>query len=493
MPTTRGPRISKVIVGIGVVFASWTLLGFWLDRPELHLASQAEVDAVLPKELLVEPPVDRAAQRRYDALVDVAKGLNSGEVFALISPQGHSPHVHRAKYPTYTAAQKIKVGAKFMKSYAALYSRAAELIEAGPLQRDRSWMAKATQHDFVMRSREYKSTLALTDLVRGAAQCSVDLAQAGKFRGSRKWILFALKAVDRINDANNDVQDYLNAVLLDGIAVGNLEEIIKSPGIPVDELRTILNAVHPASKQKLDLANAFRIEFQERMRHQLTGQPINSLMVAAELPSHVVDTTGNVVQEIVLEPLAGTYDATETAKMCGDRFKSLIANALRPLAQFDKSSDDFVEQQRKDLPTWDYTEKDAVAEHPNEWRDYCHRMNTGVNTIGRRMVSHTGPGLSSNLAHVSCLYRASRDAMRVLLASRIYRRAHQGALPSTVAGFLPILGDWPQNPYDGKPMTYLPHEQKLVAKNAGSNFTAKGKVEPTDYELSLKLELTARH
>jgi len=97
-------------------------------------------------------------------------------------------------------------------------------------------------------------------------------------------------------------------------------------------------------------------------------------------------------------------------------------------------------------------------------------MNNTPNSIGRGLVDSGYTGNGSLQA--SCRWRAIRDATRVLLASILYRSAHGGKLPATTDGFLPYLGAWPQDPYNGNPMIYRPSTEKVYA--VGENLKDDG-------------------
>jgi hypothetical protein len=73
---------------------------------------------------------------------------------------------------------------------------------------------------------------------------------------------------------------------------------------------------------------------------------------------------------------------------------------------------------------------------------------------------------------LSCRWRTLRNATRVFLATRVYRAAHGGALPSNPQALLPLLGAWPIDFYDGKPMRY--DAKKEVVYAVGKNLVDDG-------------------
>jgi hypothetical protein len=80
------------------------------------------------------------------------------------------------------------------------------------------------------------------------------------------------------------------------------------------------------------------------------------------------------------------------------------------------------------------------------------------NCLGRMQL---GELPYDTLPSISSSWRVTRDLTRILLASRIYRAAHRGKLPDSTLGFVPILGGWPIDAYNGKPFIYLPKQEKV--------------------------------
>ena len=82
------------------------------------------------------------------------------------------------------------------------------------------------------------------------------------------------------------------------------------------------------------------------------------------------------------------------------------------------------------------------------------------------------------------------NATRVFLASRVYRAAHGGTLPATTAGFLPLVGAWPQDPYNGKPMIYNAKTEKVYS--VGENLVDDGGDFGIDLSKSLDIGISLK-
>ena len=91
----------------------------------------------------------------------------------------------------------------------------------------------------------------------------------------------------------------------------------------------------------------------------------------------------------------------------------------------------------------------------------------------------------------SCLWRARREAARVLLATILYRRDHGGQLPEKLSNVVPkYLAAVPLDPFNGKPMLY--DARKEVVYSVGQNLVDDGgeitaQFMPKDVGLSLAI------
>ena len=112
-------------------------------------------------------------------------------------------------------------------------------------------------------------------------------------------------------------------------------------------------------------------------------------------------------------------------------------------------------------------------------------MNRIPNSLGKRIISRS----AYHVNDASVMWRANRDFLRVVLASKIYRSTHGGHLPSTVSEFLPYLKTWPVDPFDGKPMRYSSTKQMVYC--VGKNLVDDGgaislSLDGKDFGISLK-------
>jgi len=148
-----------------------------------------------------------------------------------------------------------------------------------------------------------------------------------------------------------------------------------------------------------------------------------------------------------------------------------MENARRPLSQFDRTAMDQLAREGRGLPAdVDPEKSDGISKKWDEFK-YKFLMNNTRNSLGRKLMSN-GLLVDSAEIEVSDKWRANRDLIRILLASRIYQATHSGHLPSTTSGFLSILGAWPTDPFNGKPMIYKP--KLAMAYSVGLNLVDDG-------------------
>jgi hypothetical protein len=152
-------------------------------------------------------------------------------------------------------------------------------------------------------------------------------------------------------------------------------------------------------------------------------------------------------------------DVIATAKECGEIELERLANLRRPYAQFKRTLEVRTLEQVEEIVS-----RPTADSPPLSQEQISERMDKGENTLGK--VICFGASRESPLIRVSYWTMAQRGEMRVLLASAIYRRTHQNSLPQTKEGFLPILGKWPDDPFSGNPLIYLPKEQKVYSIGA---------------------------
>jgi hypothetical protein len=119
-------------------------------------------------------------------------------------------------------------------------------------------------------------------------------------------------------------------------------------------------------------------------------------------------------------------------------------------------------------------------------------MNHMRNSIGGTLLGMINSKWS--LVSSSCRSRVLHDVTRVFLATLIYRSEHSGALPPSADDFVPLLGGWPRDAFNGKPMIYSP--QDAVVYSVGEDLIDHGGEIyefGSDVGISLTPESRAKH
>jgi hypothetical protein len=467
------------LVGIGL-YINWRFF-----EPKLNRASQSKVDAVLPRELLVETPIDKAAQARFETLAKLLHSIDPKKVETMYGRDPDKPVTGGpTPAPRFVPPAKREASVRlFLASAGGTYSKIDALLKSGPLQIDRKW--KLQTHFYTDHIAELKG------FVRTALHCAYYVGEAGDEKECLSLIRLALDLTRRCMAANNTVLDYLVEASLDAMVMTSIQEIVDLPGFTMDDCRSLLLELEAAPRIDTCLVNALRTDFQLYTWRQLAQDPVGTyreLYAEASVPSEDDGDTPAKANDSQT-PVAGTFDALETARLSGAQRLQMMRNAARPFANYDNSMDAEVERQAKGLPE----PSSGTLQSPiRTWWDriaFRMQMNNTHNSMGRTILAAQGSFRSA--ISLSCRWRAQRDATRVLLASRLYRAGHGGALPPTPAGFLPLMGEWPQDPFNGKPMIYSPSKEKVYSVGAnlvddGGDFDQRGFV-LKDVGVALKL------
>lgn len=458
-------------VALLAVYLRWQFF-----QPKIKLASDAQIVAVLPKELLVETPVDRDAQSRYRRFMVLVNSIAKKDLIALYGLKplnaviGGPTRAPRAIQWT----DPILLARHYLSKASPIYAKADQIVDSGPFQVERTEQSRpGTSSNSSMILRGYIQTLLL---------CASSMADAGDFRESTRLIASVLKLNDRLFRKNNDVADYLANVSFDAMAMTSIQKNIEAYDFPIDACSTLLNELEPAPKTDTYLSDALRTDFQVNLLRRLGRDPVamfrevqmgDSIAKAEDIDDDFTNRVGSLT-------VAGTFDVLETSKLLGKAELVGIRNSEKPLSQYDASMDRALELEGTGLPE---PNDEANPQPFQRWWDrvkYRTRMNCARNSMGRRIAGALGSRKSA--ISLSCRWRAIHDATRVLLASRIYRASHGGSLPNTGEGFLPMLGEWPQDPFNGKPMIYSRINEKVYA--VGDNLVDDGgKIEQHGFEL----------
>lgn len=423
------------------------------QKPDIRLASLAELKAMVPKELLAEAPEDKAAQARYQKVIGLGKSLNDKDRYALMRNWSYLPSqaTGRPGKSKVTLDEQLGVVNRIWKSHPNLCADLAATLDAGPLQVPLS-SALGSRVEVLIPPLE-------TDLAYSAD----GLAASGDFKSATEKIILLNKLVDRLFACPSSGMTYLTAMLGESMASIYVKDLRRA-AFPPAFCKQILQGMMLAPKQDLYLSSAIQTEFIKEILPKL----------AMDLPR--------------LEG-AGSYDAVETTKAQVKSTLIAMANAKKPLCKADVAYFEELERDEDELL------KEVVpGKHEGINKDNVSRILFQTLAQARSNQPHSADTTSirANLIRIhnsigrilivgiryesepklSASWRAERDLTRILLASRIYRASHGGKLPDSTAGFVPILGEWPTNPFDGKPFTYSRKEEK--AYGVGDDFKDHG-------------------
>jgi hypothetical protein len=279
-------------------------------------------------------------------------------------------------------------------------------------------------------------------------------ADSGDYDTCTRLILLALELNDRMFADNGVMIDYLVTAGCHSMVMSAIQHVASRSRFPVEDCQRILSALTPSPKSDSFAGTMVRIEFQ---RFTLKLLPMDPRAGTWKQTNPDLFYGDNVDEP----PFAGNYDAIETAKTIGQVCFALMQNVERPLSQCDRSVYAVVDRDAKDLPLLPDPEK--FRGFGKWWGNLKYRflMNNTSNSVGRAYCAN--PMWDDTLVKTSCRWRSAREVTRVLLASRIYRSAHGGKLPESVTGFLSLLGEWPQDPYNGKQMIYRQAQEKVYS------------------------------
>ncbi|MDR3688226.1 MAG: hypothetical protein P4L46_02520 [Fimbriimonas sp.] len=480
MATARRFRGLRIAIGIGLPIILVAYFLWFALFPKINGASYAEIVAALPAEIRTEPPADLLAQARFDEVLKLARSVDPDRSEKLGEWVFHKDGKH-SKRPD---LERFAAATEYVRRCAPIFKKIRAILGAGPLQ----------------FRRDPKNALTdtkpwLTDLVRAfqsTYQCTEVLSRHGQGRLTIDQILTLLSLDRRMGEANNDQMSMMTEDILDGLVVGAIGIEAKDQKVSVDDLRSILRALLPMPAYGEWAASALRADFHLVFCRELASNPIETFRskVSASRQFHQFFRWAGDVPvgdeaiaglDADVSPLAGTYDAVETVQVCAHYLLGTMANAQRSWADRDRSYDTWVKRQLVGLPRIGVKGRSALG--------YRIQMNTRHNTIGRAILACQT--IQPILAKIQFNIAALRGATTVLVASRIYRFTHGGALPSTREAFRSILRQWPADPFSGKPMIYRPKEQRVYSvgvdlNDDGGDITSTRDHNATDVGVSLR-------
>ena len=459
-PGSNGPKIA---LGVSVFVGIFAILLWRSLQPKIRTATPEEIHAILPKILQDPIPVDSAGRERYQKLMSFLKQTDFKSVEGQID-------IKKKKADEAYAAMK-----RFWNSHPTLVEDFASVLNAGSLQ-----VLPLDPNDYKASEAITTNSRSFIRVVEMSARLSAD---HGEYEASTKLHLLGISFVDKILKAGGPIINYIVAASNEGIVNAAIDRTALIPGLPTSDCQQLLAALTPAPEKD----NAFALSVKEDfLRYGMTVLP-DPTRNPKEFLQNQVGTDGEP-DSTPQEPIVGTYDAIETTKIYSNAIAITMANAMRPYSKIDNSAFIAIEKDSKQLPQEvDNSEPDGAGKTLKKWK-YRFQMNNSHNSLGRQFVSQAtmGEGFSES----SYRWRAQREATRILLASRLYRSAHGGKLPDTIDGFVPLLGKWPTDPYNGLPMVYNAKTQKVYS--VGKNLVDDGGDIGVDLFKALDIGLSLR-
>jgi len=416
-------------------FTAWRAIGY-----RFRTASIDEVWAVVPPDLLKREPVDEAAQQRYVELVELIRQL------------GESSSSERTSAGATTLHSKNE---EFWRAKSMIRARMVSLLKEGPIQcpsggleGDITWLPPNSLYWFL--------SMALSSAKLFAANRNFD--------DCTLMLILTERLGERLMDDQGDLEQYAVASAVRLKTAQAINEAICIPGFPLSDCKLLLNGMTPAPPSDVALTNSLRKDFQ-------TGQLLWLPDPTKSWKSKNDVAPASLIPMAYSEPGLGTYDAIQTAKEVASMVSVAIANAKKPLSEFDRSAERTMERETSNLPRQEYVQQNETLRKFFARWSYHLSMDITPNSIGRKLLG-TLSCISRDVVVESCEWRATQNATRVLLASRIYRAGHGGKLPATADGFLPLVGSWPQDPFNGKPMIFDSKQERVYS--VGSNLIDDG-------------------
>lgn len=431
-----------VLAGIGLLAAA-----VWKStQPTIQGAPIAEIRAVLPRELLTEPtPPDRAAEHRFQEVESIALRLDANEVLQVCELATKQTGVASGR----DDGLRRRIHSIFQANPGIL-QRLRSLLKRGPLAYPQDRSTEAALDEF----RVFAFTRLLTAGV-------LTYAHQDQFQASIDMLDLTTLLDDRLMASGGTTLSYETLLVAEAQAIATVASVVMTPGIPASSCRHILAALRPSPYPDEYLANAIRRDFDLIELPCLPDPKSERAMIALGIPARQ--------RSEAISRMVGNYDAIETAKALGIATVVEIKNARRPISEFDESAHRMLA--RLEIPDRPNTTGKAGPLKALLDRAYVLKMNRIPNSLGRQCFLFGSHALSL-FERISDGWRTTRDLVRISLAARIYRGDHGGRLPPTTDGFLPLLGAWPKDPYNGKPMVYRP--DRAIAYSVGPGLVDTG-------------------
>ncbi|MDR3688848.1 MAG: hypothetical protein P4L46_05675 [Fimbriimonas sp.] len=452
----RSKGFRSLAIALGIV-AFGGILAWRVMQPKIRLATLEQIRSVVPKELLVETPSDPAAVKRYLSLTALIQSIDAKELGSVSNyssmPPGSSRSAFGGPGGSSSTPEKPENDQQFAdverlwKNHPIVWSKLKALVDDGSIQRPPVDPKRADG---------FTDSVSMKGFIKALAISARLYAEHGDFGKATDLAVVDLQLVNRLFANCQYTIDYLVDIAYESIVMAAVKSMAADPRFPLPDCRRLLTTIAAAPRVDGVAAKAVQSDFLRMELIELSANPAKEFSNPRSLFS-----TSDPTDEAQPEPFCGTYDALATAQLAGEDFLAQMANLRKPYAEYDWSSDHRIDRLTKNLPVPDYAkEQDGIRKSWDTFR-YRFVMNNSHNSVGLGLLAQMAQG--SSLVELSCRWRTIHDATRVLLASRIYRASHSGRLPESTDGFVAILGGWPQDPFNGKPMQYRSKLERVYA------------------------------
>lgn len=441
---TRAGRLVSRLAGLcmAACFVYWRFL-----TPKIHTASTSEIISLLPKELIDSRQPDKQAESRLAALVTAVDKFDPKRFRPIID--GNESDEFRSK-----AAEGLWNDGRL--------AEIERILKSGPIQIVPP--ADGTPFEQAERAKEEAllNIAKIRQLIRPLLQSALVYRRTGRSAQAVQIMLSALTVSERFWELQGPLRFYLDAFGVETSAMKAVSEAAQDPRTSPKDCEVLLKAIPPAPALDDYLVTSLRNEFSWSVLPGLSD-PYRDFKEAAD------SDDADIVSPFELG-FKTSYDAAETATQIGKSFIIGMQNAARPYSQYQDGARQIQMKAAAKLPMPpDLSKLKGIGRKLEKYRFKVTTYNTD-NYYGRVIIMDELSDLA--LVEMSDRWRAMREAVRVELASRIYRASHLGALAPSPQGYVSLLGPWPMDPFDGSPMKYSAPRQ--VVYSVGQNLVDDG-------------------
>ncbi len=443
-------RVGRILFALVLLGAAAICTEKYCFEPHIQLAKLSEVESTVPPQLLEKWPRDTAAQARLLRLIGFIDSFSQKQLASLANK-------------TSTALDRMYLADHLWGD--ERIRNVQSLLAEGPISLPDRELGER-KDEIISHRPVYEMYSQLKVMARALAESASVYRQFGDQKAAARCLLIALLFQDRVQGLHGPLLQYLVASAIDGLLMHTIAAFGADPRCSAKECKLLLDAIEPAAAVDTDLVASWRAEFQQEILPRLP----NPFLDLKSPSSTKNDEDATQKQDPARTEFETTYDAITTSRLAGNLIATAMENAKTPLSQFSDKGERLQVDQAKGLPK--PPTLDEMSSSRRRTSFFLFRLSTyrTPNYYGRVMISDMMG--SRNITEVSARSRSLHDATRVLLATRIYRSTHGGALPRSKEALRSILGDWPTDPYDGKPMRY--NSRNHVVYAVGSNLIDDG-------------------